>query len=77
MSWVVFRAAGVGYIGQPRLQFLRAWLDPDKLAALNLSAMDVVTAIAQQNVQVSAGKSASAPFRRPAVSLTINTLRLH
>src|SRR5579884_3725681 len=47
--------AGVGYLGQ-RDYSLRAWLDPDKLAALNLSGMDVVTAITQQNVQVAAGQ---------------------
>ena len=46
--------AGINYIGQ-RDYSLRAWLDPDKLAALNLSAMDVVTAISQQNLQVAAG----------------------
>ena len=33
--------AGINYIGQ-RDYSLRAWLDPEKLAALNLSAMDVV-----------------------------------
>src|SRR5437868_12534925 len=47
--------AGITYLGQ-RDYSLRAWLDPDKLAALNLSAMDVVTAISQQNVQVAAGQ---------------------
>ncbi|MGZ3335636.1 MAG: efflux RND transporter permease subunit, partial [Isosphaeraceae bacterium] len=41
--------AGITYLGQ-RDYSLRAWLDPDKLAALNLSALDVVAAIAQQNV---------------------------
>ena len=46
--------AGITYLGQ-RDYSLRAWLDPDKLAALKLSAMDVVTAISQQNIQVAAG----------------------
>ena len=36
--------ADITYLGQ-RDYSLRAWLDPDKLAALNLSADDVVTAI--------------------------------
>src|SRR6476619_5264454 len=47
--------AGITYLGQ-RDYSLRAWLDPNKLAALNLSAMDVVAAISQQNVQVAAGQ---------------------
>jgi len=71
------RLDGVGsitYLGQ-RDYSLRAWLDPDKLAALNLGAMDVVAAIAQQNVQVAAGQIGQQPV--PAgqqFQLTINTL---
>src|SRR5207247_6269424 len=41
--------AGITYLGQ-RDYSLRAWLDPDKLAALNLGAVDAVTAISQQNL---------------------------
>ncbi len=52
--------AGVSYLGQ-RDYSLRAWLDADKLASLNVSAMDVVTAIAQQNVQVAAGQIGQRP----------------
>src|ERR1700749_3461424 len=55
--------AGVGYLGQ-RDYSLRAWLDPDKLAALNLSGMDVVTAISQQNLQVAAGEVGQTPAAR-------------
>ena len=59
--------AGITYLGQ-RDYSMRAWLDPDKLAALNLSAMDVVTAIAQQNVQVAAGQIGQQPVPQgPAV----------
>src|SRR5919205_4487319 len=47
--------AGITYLGQ-RDYSLRAWLDPDRLASLKLSAMDVVTAIAQQNIQIAAGQ---------------------
>jgi multidrug efflux pump len=66
--------AGITYLGQ-RDYSLRAWLDPDKLAALNLSAMDVVTAIAQQNVQVAAGMIGQQPVPRgQQFQLTINTL---
>jgi multidrug efflux pump len=66
--------AGITYLGQ-RDYSLRAWLDPDKLAALNLSAMDVVTAITQQNVQVAAGQIGQPPVPRgQQFQLTINTL---
>src|ERR1700733_13978440 len=55
--------AGLTYLGQ-RDYSLRAWLDPDRLAALNLSAMDVVTAISEQNVQVAAGQIGQPPTPR-------------
>ncbi len=65
--------AGITYLGQ-RDYSLRAWLDADKMAALNLSAMDVVTAIAQQNVQVAAGQIGQQPVPRgQQYQLTINT----
>ena len=60
--------AGINYIGQ-RDYSLRAWLDPDKLAALNLiSAMDVVTAISQQNFKSPRARSASSLFPRGSSS---------
>src|SRR6266481_1636743 len=66
--------AGLTYLGQ-RDYSLRAWLDPDKLAALNLSPMDVVTAIAQQNLQVAAGQIGQPPAPKgQQFQLTINTL---
>jgi multidrug efflux pump len=66
--------AGITYLGQ-RDYSLRAWLDPDKLAALNLSAMDVVTAISQQNLQVAAGQIGQQPAPKgQQFQLTINTL---
>ncbi|WP_020469015.1 efflux RND transporter permease subunit [Zavarzinella formosa] len=66
--------AGVSYFGQ-RDYSLRAWLDPDKLAALNLSAMDVVTAISQQNVQVAAGQIGQRPTPKgQQFQLTVTTL---
>ncbi len=55
--------AGITYLGQ-RDYSLRAWLDPDKLAALSLTANDVVNAIAQQNIQVAAGQIGQQPARR-------------
>jgi multidrug efflux pump len=65
--------AGITYLGQ-RDYSLRAWLDADKMAALGLSAMDVVTAISQQNVQVAAGQIGQQPVPKgQQYQLTINT----
>src|SRR5438876_5246929 len=66
--------AGLTYLGQ-RDYSLRAWLDPDKLASLKLSALDVVTAISQQNLQVAAGQIGQEPVPRgQQFQLAINTL---
>jgi multidrug efflux pump len=66
--------AGITYLGQ-RDYSLRAWLDPDKLAALSLTANDVVNAIAQQNIQVAAGQIGQQPAPPgQQFQLTINTL---
>jgi hydrophobe/amphiphile efflux-1 (HAE1) family protein len=40
---------------------MRLWLDPDKLAARNMTVGDVVTAVREQNVQVAAGIIGGAP----------------
>ena len=66
--------AGITYLGQ-RDYSLRVWLDADKMAALGLSATDVVTAISQQNVQVAAGQIGQQPVPKgQQFQLTINTL---
>ena len=50
---------------------MRVWLDPQKIAARNLSATDVVNAIREQNVQIAAGvigaqpSGANVPFELP------------
>ncbi len=41
---------------------MRVWLDPNKVAARGLTAADVVTAIREQNVQVSAGQLGAEPL---------------
>ena len=65
--------ADITYFGQ-RDYSLRAWLDPDKLAKINLRASDVVSAIASQNVQVAAGQIGQPPtMRAQQFQLTINT----
>ncbi len=57
------RLAGVGDIilfGERRYS-MRVWLDPDKLAALGVSAQDVIAALRDQNQQVAAGSLGQPP----------------
>jgi hydrophobe/amphiphile efflux-1 (HAE1) family protein len=66
--------ANVSYLGE-RAYSMRAWLDPAKLAALGLSASDVVNAVNEQNVQVAAGQIGQEPVAPgQPFQLTINTL---
>ncbi len=44
---------------------MRVWLNPDKVAARNLTASDVVNAIREQNVQVAAGAIGQQPVSQP------------
>jgi multidrug efflux pump len=44
---------------------MRVWLNPDKLAARNLTASDAVAAIREQNVQVAAGAVGQQPVSSP------------
>src|SRR5437762_5974968 len=44
---------------------MRVWLNPDKVAARNLTASDVVSAIREQNVQVAAGAIGQQPVSSP------------
>jgi multidrug efflux pump subunit AcrB len=60
------RLRGVGditYLGQ-RDYSMRVWLDPERLAARNLSASDVITSIQEQNIQVAAGQIGQPPAPR-------------
>src|SRR5215216_2007884 len=43
---------------------MRIWLNPDKIAARNLTASDIVAAIREQNVQVAAGAIGQPPVRQ-------------
>jgi hydrophobe/amphiphile efflux-1 (HAE1) family protein len=66
--------AGITYLGQ-RDYSMRAWLDPAKMASLNISASDVVNAINSQNLQVAAGQIGQQPVPQgQQFQLTINTL---
>ncbi len=54
---------------------MRLWLDPEKMAARNLSANDVVTAIQQQNTQVAAGQVGQPPVNNGQVfQFTVSTM---
>ena len=57
------RVPGVGnvQIFGERRYYMRIWLDPDKLATLGVTAIDVKNAIANQNIQVAAGKLGQSP----------------
>lgn len=57
------RLPGVGdtQIFGERRYSMRIWLDPDKLANLGITATDVQAAVAEQNVQVAAGKIGQTP----------------
>ena len=53
---------------------MRVWLDPNKVAARGLTAADVVTAMQEQNVQVSAGQLGAEPLKKQSdFLLSINT----
>jgi multidrug efflux pump subunit AcrB len=71
------RLKGVGditYLGQ-RDYSMRLWLDPQKMAARNLTTADVVGAITEQNTQVAAGQIGQPPVANGQVSqLTMSTM---
>src|SRR6202161_1678553 len=57
------RLPGVGDVqifGERRYS-MRVWLDPDQLAQLRLTAVDVEQAVAEQKLQVAAGKIGQSP----------------
>src|SRR5207302_5770497 len=69
------RLRGVGdvtYLGQ-RDYSMRLWLDPQKLAAYNLNAQDVISAVQGQNIQVAAGQIGQPPTPAGQISQYIIT----
>ncbi len=53
---------------------MRVWLDPERVAARNMTAGDVVRAIRGQNLQVAAGVIGAPPLARPVdYQLSVNT----
>src|SRR5215471_11794527 len=74
---VLARLDGVGdvRIFGARDYAMRIWLDPDKIAARNLTAGEVVAALQAQNVQVASGVLNQPPTASPgAFQLNVETL---
>jgi len=59
------RIPGVGNVAQfgPLEYSMRVWINPDKLAALNLTASDVSNAIQSQSLEASPGRLAGPPTK--------------
>ena len=54
---------------------MRIWLDPEKLKARNLTTLDILDVIKEQNVQVAAGQIGASPAPKGQVfEYTINTM---
>ena len=74
---VLRRIEGVGSVNVfgGREYSMRIWLDPEKLASVDLTASDVVAALREQNVQVAAGVIGQQPVGPGhAFQLSVNTL---
>ncbi|MCD6293608.1 MAG: efflux RND transporter permease subunit [Deltaproteobacteria bacterium] len=71
------RLPGVGdvqILGEKKYA-MRLWLNPDKLTAMEMTAMDVIAAVQEQNIQVAAGKIGDAPSPpEQTFTYSINTL---
>jgi multidrug efflux pump len=71
------RSPGVGlvsFLGQ-RQYSMRAWIDPQKLASLDITASEVVDAIRQQNIEVASGNIGQQPVPQgQQYQLVLNTL---
>ncbi|QOY21862.1 efflux RND transporter permease subunit [Xanthomonas citri] len=52
---------------------MRAWLDPERIAARGLTASDILRAMREQNVQVSAGQLGAAPMPAGDFVTLLNT----
>jgi len=53
---------------------MRIWLDPQKLAALNMTAGDVINAVRAQNIQVAAGQIGAPPAPGSDFQLALNAM---
>ena len=77
MQYPLARLPGIGLVrvfgaGQ---YSMRVWLDPNRLRQFNLTAADVLNAVGDQNVQLTAGQIGAPPTaNEQAFQLTINSL---
>ena len=77
MQYPLARLPGMGLVrvfgaGQ---YSMRVWLDPNRLRQFNLTTADVLNAVGDQNVQVTAGQVGAPPTgKEQALQLTINSL---
>ncbi|MGR9035618.1 MAG: efflux RND transporter permease subunit [Gammaproteobacteria bacterium] len=74
---ILARLPGVGEIlvFGARDYSMRLWLNPEQVAARNLTAGDVVNAIREQNIQVAAGVVGQQPAKEPTdFQYTVSTL---
>ena len=64
----LLRLQGIGGINLfgGRDYAMRIWIDPEKAAARNLNAPEIVSALRSQNVQVAAGSVGAPPFAQAA-----------
>jgi multidrug efflux pump subunit AcrB len=73
----LLRISGVGditYLGQ-RDYSMRVWLNPEKMAALNLATGDIIQAVQNQNVQAAVGQIGQQPMLPgQLMQLTMSTL---
>ncbi|HEX5208119.1 MAG TPA: multidrug efflux RND transporter permease subunit [Steroidobacteraceae bacterium] len=53
---------------------MRIWLDPQKLAALSMTAGDVISAVRAQNIQVAAGQIGAPPAPGSDFQLALNAM---
>src|SRR5476649_281962 len=73
----ITRVDGVGSIivFGARYYAMRVWLDPNRLQSVDLTAVDVVTALQGQNVQVASGVLNAPPVDKPgAFQISVQTL---
>jgi HAE1 family hydrophobic/amphiphilic exporter-1 len=71
------RIPGVGdvLIFGERKYAMRIWLDPDRLAARDLTASDVVNALSEQNVEIPAGQVGQPPSdQKQRYQITVNVV---
>lgn len=69
------RLPGVASVGTNTLRYysMRIWLQPDKLARLGLSPLDVLRAVREQNSQYTAGRIGEQPLNEPVdFTFTVN-----